>query len=80
MWPFLMGCQHNPSIFDMSVQGITCANVEPAAERTWQYDLPLGGHFGLHGKTILPYTLFGIKINTLRVTGSLSPECCDSHS
>jgi exodeoxyribonuclease-3 len=47
----------------MGVQGIACANIEPTAERPWQDDLPLCGHFGLHGKTILRRPPFGINEN-----------------
>jgi len=54
MWPFPARRQHNSAILDVGVQGITCPNVESAAERTGKNDLPFGGNLGLHGKTILP--------------------------
>jgi hypothetical protein len=46
--------QHNPPIFDIGVQRITCPNIKLAAKRAWKNHLPLGGNLGLHGKTILP--------------------------
>ena len=54
MSPFLARRQYNTPILYISVQRITWPNIESAAKRPGENDLPLGRYFGLHGKTILP--------------------------
>ena len=46
--------QYNTPVLYIGIQRITWPNIELPAERPWKNDLPLGGNFGLHGKTILP--------------------------
>jgi hypothetical protein len=59
--PFPARRQHNSAILDLGVQRIPRLNVEAAAERAWQNNLPFGGNLGLHGKTILPDFLFHLN-------------------
>src|SRR5437588_12956371 len=54
MSPFLARRQYNLSILYIGIQRVACTNIESAAKRSWKNNLPLGGNFRLHGKTILP--------------------------
>jgi hypothetical protein len=47
-------CQDNSASFDVRLQCIARADAKPAAKRTGENNLPLGGYFSLHGKTLLP--------------------------
>jgi hypothetical protein len=48
--------QHNSAGFDVSLKGITRTDPEPAAKRTGEDNLTLGGYFGPHAKSNLPYS------------------------
>ncbi len=51
----LAGSKDDAAVVDDGIEGIAGAEVEAAAERSRKNDLTLGGKFGVHGKTILPW-------------------------